>query len=183
MSRLANGDAEALNDIVSQWQLPVFAFVQRQLKGAPEVEDITNQVFWKAYQARNRVRSEGAFATWIFRIAYNLCMEHFRAEKRKTPALSLDELGERGMELPEAPQRGDPHYAILDKELSGAIECAIAALPPKQKAAFLLCKSEGLTYREVAETLRCTVASVESLVFRARQNLMRDLAPYLKDTE
>lgn len=179
MARLAAGEERALDDLLARWEEPVLNFLYRQLGNAADAEDVASQTFWRVYESCSTVRPGGSFSAWLFRIAYNLAMDHHRHAKRRPRMVPLgessDEIGE-----PAASAHHRPDRALLGRELGERIESALNQLPENQRAALTLCKLEGLSYQEIAAVLECSVSAVESLIFRARQNLQKLLADYLQ---
>lgn len=182
MALLAQSDESALNALIERWEGRILRFVRRQCGcSSADAEEIVSDVFWKIYQARHLVKPTGLFQSWILRIAHNASTDHLRSQMRRPILLSLDAVEENGSNtasLKSAPA-SQPDAAALDNELATQLERALGELPAKQRAALLLCTMENLSYREIADILQCSVASVESLVFRARQNLRKRLRGYL----
>ena len=119
-------------------------------------------------------KGQSKLSTWIYRIALNRTLNHQRfkkAKKRIHTVLSLFHLS------PKEDISDFIHPGILleNKELSESLYRAIDQLPDKQKMAFILRHLEDLSYAEIAETMQTTLSSVESLLFRAKQNLQKIL--------
>lgn len=182
MAQLAQGDEAALNVLIERWEGRILRFVRHQSGCAPpDAEEIASEVFWKVYQARNLVKPNGLFQSWIYRIAHNAAMDHLRRQKRRPSLISLNAMAAEttNRATPCASAASQPDAAALDNELATQLERALGELPAKQRAALLLCTMENQSYREIAAILQCSVSSVESLVFRARQNLRKRLRGYL----
>jgi len=185
MARLAADDESALDEILSRWEQPVLTFIHRQLgrRGAPDAEDLALEVFWRVYEARRSARPTGSFPAWLFRIAYNLCVDYSRKRNRLAREISFEDLanGSPGAALePPAPASHQPDTRALNRELAEHLEEALGRLPENQRAALVLCKIEGLSYQEIAAALGCSISSVEALLFRARRNIQAQMAPYLR---
>lgn len=154
------GDREAFGQLVSRHQAAVYRVVRGILGDPAESEDVAQEVFLKAYANLARFRGESSFFTWLYRIAVN---EALRARKRRTPQ-TLEALPETEVPPPEpeAEEEG-PSLRTLQRLL--------ARLPDDYRAIVTLRDLEGLSYQEVAETLEIPIGTVESRLFRARQEL------------
>jgi RNA polymerase sigma-70 factor (ECF subfamily) len=134
------------------------------------------------FRFRLRYRPEARFATWLFKITTNLCLNELRRPERQ---LRIDLWQERdGEESREGPALPDPNAATPEqgaagRELAVALEAAIGALPAKQRAALLLSRMDGLAYRDVAEALGCSEGAVKALLFRATHALKARLREHM----
>jgi RNA polymerase sigma-70 factor (ECF subfamily) len=127
-------------------------------------EDVTQETFLQIYRAASRFEPRARVSTWIFKIAFNLSLN----ESERRSRLRL-----RETPLTEEHQHADRRSAaaVANFELGQQITRLLDCLPDRQRAALLLRVHEGLSYREIAEVLGLSVQSVESLIFRARQQL------------
>jgi len=137
----------------------------------------------QVFRFRHRYRPESRFSTWLFTIATNLCLNEIRRPERR---LRVDLWKPRGDDddRREGPQLADPaaitpEQGASSRELARQLEAAVGELPPKQRAALLLSRVDGLAYRDVAEALGCTEGAVKALLFRATQSLKKTLREYL----
>jgi RNA polymerase sigma-70 factor (ECF subfamily) len=128
-------------------------------------EDIAQEVFLRVYRAASEFEPRGKVSTWIFKIAYNLSLNELLRRSRFCP---ITDIGDHGFELVEPNHTGC-------KELEEEVMDAVRHLPEKQRAALLLRVNEGLSYAEIGNTLSTSISSVESLLFRARENLRKIL--------
>lgn len=92
----------------------------------------------------------------------------------------MQRLGGENETIPEPASFVHPGVQLENKERAAVLFKALEKLPESQKTAFVLHKTEGLSYQEVAEVLNVSVSSVESLMFRAKNNLQKHLAGYYK---
>jgi RNA polymerase sigma-70 factor (ECF subfamily) len=147
-----------------------------------EAEDLTQEVFLNAYKSLNRFRLESKLSTWLYRIAINHCFNQ-QAKKKRQRWLSLDFISDLDIDQNPAllhSANNRPDTVLEQKETELIIQKCINSLPRQQRIAIILNRYEGCTYQEIANVMQCSVASVESRLFRAKQNLYRKLRPYLK---
>src|SRR5437016_5207594 len=169
-------DDAAFDEIVRRHKNRIYSYVCRMTKDAPDAEDLTQEVFIRAYQSMHAFRHDAAVDTWLYRIATNLVIDRFRREKRAPQWVPVDgEADETVLELPSTSREGDPLATAQLTELQGQVQRAIRSLPQKLRTVVVLHDMEGLSYEEVAETLGCPVGTVKSRLFNARLLLKRKL--------
>ncbi len=173
MERLAAGDDGALAELVARWQGPVTACVARFL-GCPaeEASDLAQETFLRVWRERHRWQPRAAFSTWLFAIALNLCRNQRRSARRRPELVPIgaDEAGD-GLPAVAAPLDDDPFERARAGEVAAVARRALLELPDTQRAALLLRRFEGLSYRDIATTLGVSEGAVESLLVRARRAL------------
>lgn len=139
------------------------------LSDGAEADDAAQEVFIKAFQSLERFRGDSSFATWIYRIAMNHCLNVLRQKKRRRTE-SWDALVEREGEKIEELFTGrtvkddEGEYAELLSKL-------LEHLPEKSREMIVLREVQGLSYQELAGTLGCSLDAVKSRLKRARQEL------------
>jgi RNA polymerase sigma-70 factor (ECF subfamily) len=163
---IAGGDHLAFKRLVELYQGRLFNFLYRYLRDRQAAEDVTQEVFLRIYQAASRFQSRGRVRIWVFTIAYNLAMTELKRRRRRGVLGFL--LGEGRESV--AGQPPDPSERL---ELEETVTKALAVLPDNQRAALLLRVRDELSYQEIGEVLGISRASVESLLFRARDRLRR----------
>ncbi len=165
------GDKDAYRELVLGYQDRVFNMVISMVRNREQAEDISQEVFVKAYFALPRFKGDSAFFTWLFRIATNTCLDHLR--KHKPAETSLDQSFEEDEELSRkdtlaAPEAEQPE-AKLQSE--GDLAKLFNLLKPDQRMILTLREAEGYSYEEIAEMLKCGINTVKSRINRAREAL------------
>lgn len=169
MRRVATGDRAAFACLMELHQASIGAYAQRMVGDRSLAEDIVQETFLRLWSHAGRFRPERArLATWLHRIAHNLCIDRHRGAARMTlsdePADSLAPGGTLAT-LHEAREQG------------ARLRLALSALPERQRSALLLCHYQGLSNRDVAKILDVSVEALESLLARARRALKTLLEP------
>ena len=185
LKRFADGDEDAFAAVLARWEKPLINFIYRLIPERTEAEDIAQEVFLKVAAAAAGLREQAKFSTYLYRIAYNLAVDRIRRRNVRTaaaPIVSLDETTENdsGESLSrQVPDPADLPADLLRERLETrrSVESALAELPENQRAAMILKVYEDRSYSEISEILGVSVPSVESLLFRARQNLKSRLKP------
>jgi len=157
--------------LILRYRGPVLNFIYKYLGDRFGAEDLAQEVFLRVYTSAAAFKPKGKVSTWIFKIAYNLALNEI--SKRKRMRRLADGIADRGFP-PVAPTSLD------GDELNETLMDCIQRLPEKQKAAMLLRVNEELSYSEIGNVLSTSVSSVESLIFRARENLRKMLREKLE---
>jgi len=174
-------DDAAFDEIVRRHKNSIYSYVCRMTKDAPDAEDLTQEVFIRAYQSIHRFRADAAVDTWLYRIATNLVIDRFRRFQRAPQMWEpLDEEDDALGALPATDRESNPEATVQLGELRSVVQKAVHTLPPKLRAAVVLHDIEGLSYEEVAEALGCPVGTVKSRLFNGRNVLRRKLAYYVE---
>jgi RNA polymerase sigma-70 factor (ECF subfamily) len=179
MVRVGEGDHQAFRQLVERHQNAVIGTVAKMLGNPSEAEDIAQQVFLRIWRNAKRYRPDAKFTTYLFTITRNLVFNETRRKSRKKE-VSSDEREENSNQLVAASPDRQPDAEILQAELQGAVDAAIASLPEAQRMAVVLRRYEQLSYEEIAAVLNLSVSAVKSLLFRARTSLRESLAGYLE---
>ena len=169
MHRTATGDERAFQQLVARWEQPVFAFLLHMLGSVEEAEDLAQDTFIKVYDQASRYRSEGRFRSWLLRIAGNNARSVLR--RRKVLRWVSFDLASHDL----AASGDDPGRSLERRQTTSEVQAAVAELPERQRAAVVLKRFQGLSYKEIAEVLGTTVPGVESLLQRAATALRRRL--------
>jgi|YNPNPStandDraft_1061719.scaffolds.fasta_scaffold46351_2 RNA polymerase sigma-70 factor (ECF subfamily) len=164
------GDREAWGHLLRLCREPVFRLAYRFTGHRDDAEDLTQEICVKVFEQIGSFRGESSFATWIYRLAVNTCLNFQRDAK---PVASLESLD--GLE-----DATSPETVWEQRELQRQIETAIASLPSPLKTAFILVVMEGMAYRDAAEVLHLSVEALRMRVSRARQILREQLKRYLE---
>lgn len=171
--------------LFTRYEKGIFNLIYRMVGDYEDATDLTSQTFLHALRAYDRFRGEAQEYTWLYRIAVNLCKNHFRKRDREArvemvsldaPIMADGEEMERDIEdLTHSPER-----SLESQEMQALIQQAIMDLSPDLRVVILLRDVQGLSYQEVAEATCCTVEAVKSRIFRARGHLRRVLGPHLR---
>ncbi|HVY06190.1 MAG TPA: RNA polymerase sigma factor [Burkholderiales bacterium] len=148
MLRYRDGDAAAFDELYGRHRGGVFRYVLRQVGLRSTAEEVFQEIWMRIISSRTRYRVEARFATFLYHIAHNCVMDHFR---RKTPLhlVSLDDESEEAIEVP-GPGRDQPERAVALRQTAAKLLNALALLPPEQREVFLLHEEGDLTLEEIA---------------------------------
>ena len=184
--RAQGGDVRAFEMLVVKYQRRVERLIGRLVRDVDLVADISQETFLRAWRGLASFRGESAFYTWLYRIAVNSAKRALEG-LRRDPVVTESSLVRGGDEEDQeplseraAPSDGvTPESLLAGKELSAAVQAAVAALPEDFRRALELREVEGLTYEEIAQALACPVGTVRSRIHRAREAVAASLRPLL----
>jgi RNA polymerase sigma factor (sigma-70 family) len=173
---LRNGDESAFKYLVDNYKDRVFNTAIGIVQNAEDAEDVAQEVFIQVYRSIHNFKGESKLSTWLYRIATTRSLDLLRSRKSKKRFGFIQRLfGDGNEPLYEIPDFNHPGVALDRKENAAKLFKAISQLPENQKTAFTLHKLEDLSYQEVSEVMQTSVAAVESLMHRAKQNLRKML--------
>lgn len=179
MARIGSGEIAAFKPLVQKYQRMVMATIYRYTGSSQDVEDLTQDIFVKVFKAAKRYTPRAKFSTWLYKIVANHCFNYRRSQKRDAVVTSLDQSFSGEADAPSlqiaGPKENQPENQVRRREVEAALKRAIDELPDRQRMAIVLYRFEGLSYKEIAKVLGCSLSSVESLLFRAMTNLKEKL--------
>jgi RNA polymerase sigma-70 factor (ECF subfamily) len=171
-----SGCEESSRALVEAHQDRLFAFVWRILRDHHEAEEICQEAFLRAFSALDTFSAEFRFSTWLFTIAYRLCLNHIR--RRKSLTGDLDFSAVPSSEPDTADRVAESEEA---RRLKDEIWKAVDQLSVPQRAAIVLFYREGMSCEAIAKTLEIPMATAKSHLHRARGRLRESLASMVQD--
>lgn len=171
MRQIAGGEKQACRLLVERHAPRMLRLAYRMLGDTALAEDVVQEVFLRLWRQSSTWRPEARIDTWIYRVVHNLCVDELRTRRRLS-----DE---------EPPDRADPADGPATVghrgQVATQVNAAIAALPPRQRAAITLVYHQEMSNIEAAQVMGVTVEAVESLLTRARRKLKQQLSVKKED--
>lgn len=180
--RAQSGDEDANRAIVEGLHRPVIATIYRFLGPGfrREVEDLAQEVFLKVFRALDKFDpSRAKFTTWVYTFVRNHCFDVMKKRRLKTTSLHAVGADETDRDFPDQREL-QPTEDLENSELGRRIGEALATLGEDQRMVFILREYESLDYREIASITGVNEGTVKSRLFRAKESLRKQLAPYLE---
>ncbi len=170
MLAFAQGDAGAFDRLYARHKGTVFRFISRSLPTRADAEEIFQEVWMKAIEARSRYEPRAKFTTWIYAIAHNRLVDLWR---KKGIALVPMDGGddERPAIDPPGDPANEPYAQVAGREAMARFAAALEALPPAQREAFLLKEEAEMSIAEIAQATGADVEAVKSRVRYATAKL------------
>ena len=170
------GSQLAFRELFDQYHVKVLNTCFGLLHNRQDAEDVAQEVFVTVYQSLPAFRNQSTVGTWIYRIAINKSLNLVRKKKRWKFFVDFEDFFRSKQNNIKAPGEN----LVEHSEEKRLLHKAIDQLPEKQRIAFILFKYEELPQKQVAEIMNCSIAAVEALIFRAKQNLQKSLHHYIK---
>ncbi len=173
MAQVKAGVERALAVLVRRYEQPLYNYALRMLGNSADAEDVFQETFVRVHLHRNRFWRGSPFKPWLYRIATNLCKDRIRYRRRRPEVQPGN--AESDMPDPIASYQDvatAPDEAAMAAERAAQMQAALASLSIKHRAVFLMAHQEGLSYGEIARTLRIPVGTVKSRMNKAVSELM-----------
>ena len=161
------GNREAFDVIVERHRRAVYQVCYRFVNNHEDASDLSQETFVRAWKGLKNFKGESALATWLYRIAVNVCLNRVSVKKPEIEPLETDRFIDTRTE--------DPRAGLLREERADAVRRAIATLPEKQRATLILRTYHDLSHQEIADILGSSVGAVKANFFHALANLKKRL--------
>lgn len=176
IKRAIQGDEKAYKALLKRYERGIYNMIYQMVKNREETEDLVQETFIKAFNALDSYNDQFAFSTWLYKIAFNNCIDSIRKKKLKTYPLDKPIKTKEGQVQQEI--RDDstsPEKEILFAEKRKQINEAIGCLPERYKQVIILRHKEERSYEEISEMMKIPLGTVKARIFRAREMLKRCL--------
>ena len=179
MLQIQQQKIRAFDTLVRRWEKPVLNHCYRMLGDRGLAEDLRQETFLRVYHSASRYRAEAKFATWIYRIATNLCFDALSTRKRHRETGLADYLDAENDSWNELVAPGRlPDEAAVRHEAANCVREALQKLPESLRVIVVLKHYEELTFREIAEILDLPVSTVKSRMAAGMERLGRMLGEH-----
>ena len=179
-------DIDAFCLLAERYARRIYLLASHYCRNAQDAEDLSQEVWLKAYQALGSFRFDASFYTWLRRITINTFLNHRRASffrrRGQTTAVQLVQIDSETPESFLESHSSSPEN-IYNKLLFENVVSALSELTPSQRLSFLLRHYEGMSYEEIANAMNCSAGTVKKGVWRAIGKLRARLSPEVEETE
>jgi RNA polymerase sigma-70 factor (ECF subfamily) len=175
MLAYAAGDATAFDTLYARHKGGVYRYLARQCRRAGVADELFQDVWMNLIRARASYAPTAKFTTWLYRLAHNRMIDHFRASGHLTLVSSDDEAHEDAVMALPAARASEPEPRAENRELGERLQAALAALPPAQREAFLLQQEAGMSLAEIATLTGVGAETVKSRLRYALSKLRAEL--------
>ncbi|MDZ8118285.1 RNA polymerase sigma factor [Pontiella agarivorans] len=177
-----HGDVHAFDQLVERYHAKIYGLTYNMTSNREDAEDLTQEVFVKAYEALPRFKGKSSFYTWVYRIAVNKTI-NYRKKRNRKRALSLDSF-EQEIKLDDAyhemTAKGSPLRNISLSELQKKLNEALQNLSEKHRTVVVMHDMQGIPHEEIAKVVGASVGTVRSRLFYARRQMQTELAEFMK---
>lgn len=165
--RVQNGDKEAFGEVIDRFEKPLCAFIYRMLGDKENCADALQETFLKAYKNINSFDPKRKFSSWIYRIAHNEAITHFR---KNAKLVALDDVAE----ISSDENNADTIQKKLDSEgQKQLLDKALLTIPLKYREVIVFRFYEDKSYEEISEIMHLPVNTVGTYLNRGKQEIKR----------
>jgi RNA polymerase sigma-70 factor (ECF subfamily) len=176
VERLSAGDPAAFRELVEAYKKKMYFFALDMVGDPADAEDISQEVFLKAFRGIRTFKRDARLGSWLYRIAYNTSVDHLR-RRPLLPEAAEDAVLDTGTDgfsgLPPSP---DPVRTAESRLLAVRIEKALQNVSDRERTVFVLRHYNDLRLDEIAETMQISIGSVKSYLFRCLRKLRKEFS-------
>ena len=166
INKIIAGDTKAFAELVNRYKDLVFTLAIRMLKHREEAEEVSQDVFIKVFKSLSKFKGDSKFSTWIYRVAYNTCLDRIKKNKRKFNEIAIDEFTEHHIKTL------DNALDLLEKrEQQQAIQDCLQLLPSEDSFLLTLYYFEELSLDDISKVVSIEANNVKVKLYRARKKL------------
>ena len=176
------GDVHAFDVLVERYHQKIYGLTYNMTSNREDAEDLTQEIFIKAFEALPRFKGKSSFYTWLYRIGVNKTI-NYRKKRNRKRALSLDSFDQE-IKMDEAyhdlTAKGSPLRSISLSELQIKLNEALQALSEKHRTVVVMHDMQGIPHDEIAKVVGASVGTVRSRLFYARRQMQNELSEFMK---
>ncbi|GGG53930.1 RNA polymerase sigma factor [Bizionia arctica] len=166
INQITEGDTNAFAILVDRYKELVFTLALRMLKHREEAEEVSQDTFIKAYKSLSKFKGDSKFSTWIYKVAYNTCLDRIKKNKRKYNEVAIDEYTEHQVKTIDNALEN-----MVATERKQAIQDCLYLLPSEESFLITLYYFEDQSLDEIAKVVGLTANNVKVKLFRSRKKL------------
>jgi RNA polymerase sigma-70 factor (ECF subfamily) len=176
------GDVHAFDQLVERYHAKIYGLTYNMTSNREDAEDLTQEIFIKAFQALPRFKGKSSFYTWLYRIAVNKTI-NYRKKRNRKRAMSLDQF-DNEIKLDDIyhdlTSKGSPLRNVSLSELQKKLNEALQNLSEKHRTVVVLHDMQGVPHEEIAKMVGASVGTIRSRLFYARRQMQAELAEFMK---
>ena len=176
------GDVHAFDVLVERYHGKIYGLTYNMTSNREDAEDLTQEVFVKAFQALPRFKGKSSFYTWLYRIAVNKTI-NYRKKRNRKRALSLDQFDQEiktDEVYHDLTSKGSPLRNLSLTELQKKMNEALQSLSEKHRTVVVLHDMQGIPHEEIAKMVGASVGTIRSRLFYARRQMQAELSEFVK---
>jgi RNA polymerase sigma-70 factor (ECF subfamily) len=176
------GDIQAFDLLVERYHSRIYSLTYNMTSNREDAEDLTQDVFVKAFEALPRFKGKSSFYTWLYRIGVNKTI-NYRKKRNRKRALSLDSFDQEikmDDDYHDLTAKGSPLRNISLSELQIKLNEALQALSEKHRTVVVMHDMQGIPHDEIAKVVGASVGTVRSRLFYARRQMQNELSEFMK---
>jgi RNA polymerase sigma-70 factor (ECF subfamily) len=172
---LSRGDMAAFRELVETYKKRMYFFALDMVGNPADAEDISQEVFLKAFRSFQTFKRDAKLSSWLYRIAYNASIDHLRRRSLAPQAVEDTVLDVSAGGFGDSPPSRDPAQTAEYSLLQARVEKALEKVSSQERAVFLLRHYNEFKLDEIARTMQISIGSVKSYLFRCIRKLQKEL--------
>lgn len=170
------GNREAFAHLIERYKTRIFQTTYRMLKNREDAEEAAQDTFVRAFRGLAKFRADAAFATWLYKICYNVCLNYLEKKRHARPRAPEAEMARLTDPV-------SPDHIFAHREKETLVENALEDLPEHFRQVLILYHAQQLSYQQIAEILNLPINTVKTHLFRGRALLRRRILQELPQKE
>lgn len=166
IAQTLKGDTKSFGILVEQYQTMIFALAMKMLKHREEAEEVAQDTFVKAYKSLKMFTGKSKFSTWLYRIAYNTCLDRIKGNLKFNNNIEIDDISSNQLTAVDSIFEG-----IERNERSVIIQDCMNKLPEDERVVLHLFYFEELSLKEIQDVLSISASNIKVKLYRARKKL------------
>jgi RNA polymerase sigma-70 factor (ECF subfamily) len=162
--------------VAERYRASIYRYVLRLVRDGDRADDLTQETFLRAHERLETLTDPAALEAWLYRVATNVCYDHFRQREHRRPTLPLATLGDEANVVGDDDVALRPEQLLEQSEMSDCVLNFLTRLPATQRQVILLHDMQGFTNPEIAERLGLSLENVKIRLHRARTRLKAALS-------
>lgn len=173
VEQVLQNNKEAFADLMDYYYEAIFYMLLKMTSNKNDASDLTSVVFEKAYKNIHQYSTEFAFSTWLFRIATNACIDHYRKTKQQTISIDDDDFTQSDLQSSLKDLKPGPEDALINKQKAIELRQMLEHLKPAYKNLLELRFFKEYSYEEIAKHLDLPIGTVKTQLHRAKGQLLK----------
>ncbi|MBZ4042712.1 RNA polymerase sigma factor [Flavobacterium hibisci] len=166
IDRILQGETSSFAALVDRYKDMIFTLALKMIKNREEAEEVAQDTFIKVYNSLGKFKGDSKFSTWIYKIAYNTCLDRLKKNKKEDLNISIDEFSAHLIKTMD-----NALSALEDKERRQTIQNCLNLLPEDENFLLTLFYFEDQSLEEIGKIMNINANNVKVKLFRSRQKL------------
>ena len=166
IDKILQGETNAFAVLVDRYKDMIFTLALKMVRNREEAEEVAQDTFIKIYNSLNKFKGDSKFSTWIYKIAYNTCLDRLKKNKKEDNNISIDEFSAHLIKTMD-----NALSALEDKERKQTIQNCLNLLPSDENFLLTLFYFEDQSLEEIGKIMNINANNVKVKLFRSRQKL------------
>lgn len=175
ITQLLNGDTKAMTVLVDRYKDLIYTLALRMLKNREEAEEVSQDTFIKMYKSLSKFKGDSKFSTWLYKVAYNNCLDRIKKNKKQWNDVAIDEFTEHQIKTLD-----NALDTLVEEERQQTIQSCLHLLPSDESFLLTLYYYEDLSLEDISKIVGITANNVKVKLFRSRKKLTTILKQHLE---